>query len=461
MGEVLGGGTKPRGSRGLTRVIVVVGGGLAGISAALACADGGARVTLLEARPRLGGATFSIERGGLWLDNGQHVFLRCCTAYLDFLRRLGAEDGVTVQPRLDIPVLTPGGKVARLRRNDLPAPLHLAGSIARFGPLPLPDRARLGRAVLALGRLRLEDPSLDRMTFGSWLRAHGQRPSAVETFWNLITLPTVNLPASEASLSLAAKVFQTGLLERANASDIGYARMPLQRLHGDRGARALAGAGVETHLRVKVTSVGARAVATASMGTIEADAVILAVPHDQAARLLPPGALPQGLDPDALGASPIVNLHVVYDRRVTEFPFAAGLRSPVQWVFDRTASSGLAEGQLLAVSLSGAVAYADRPADELRAEFVPALAALFPAAREAEVVSFFVTREPRATFRGGPGTALHRPGPVTRLPGLYLAGAWTDTGWPATMEGAVRSGLAAAREALGTVSVAVPAERAA
>ena len=147
----------------MTRV-VVVGGGLAGISAALSSADGGARVTLLEARSRLGGATFSIERDGLWLDNGQHVFLRCCTAYLDFLRRLGAGDDVTLQPRLDIPVVTPGGRVARLRRNGLPAPLHLAGSIARFGPLPLGDRLRLGPAILALRRLRLDDPSLDETT---------------------------------------------------------------------------------------------------------------------------------------------------------------------------------------------------------------------------------------------------------------------------------------------------------
>ena len=430
----------------------MVGGGLAGIAAALECADAGAAVTLLEARPRLGGATFSIEKDGLWLDNGQHVFLRCCTAYRRFIERIGAEDEVVLQPRLRIPVLTPGGRVAWLRRSRLPAPLHLAGSLLRFRPLALGDRLRLGPAVLALRRLRLDDPGLDRQTFGSWLAARGQSEGAVEALWDLITLPTVNLHARDASLALATKVFQTGLLERGDASDVGYARVPLQRLHGDDAERALQQAGVRLQTKARVTSIApapAGLAVTWSGGTLDADAVVLAVPHEDVSDLAPSGALPAGVEPARLGASPIVNLHVVYDRRVTEHAFAAGVGTPVQWVFDRTASSGLADGQCLAVSLSGADDYISRSVEELRAEFLPALAALFPDARSAEVRSFFVTREPRATFRGVPGSGAHRPGPVTGVPGLFLAGAWTDTGWPATMEGAVRSGLAAARAALG------------
>ena len=432
---------------------VVVGGGLAGISAALECADAGAAVTLLEARPRLGGATFSIEKDGLWLDNGQHVFLRCCTAYRQFIRRIGAEDEVLLQPRLEIPVLTPGGRTAWLRRNSLPPPLHLAGSLLRFARLSLRDRLRLGPAVLALRRLRLDDPALDQQTFGSWLAAHGQSEGAVEALWDLITLPTVNLHARDASLAIATKVFQTGLLERADASDVGYARVPLQRLHGDDTERALRQSGVSVHAKARVTHItptpGGLAVAWSS-GTLDADAVVLAVPHDDVTELLPVGALSTGIEPGRLGASPIVNLHVVYDRTVSEHAFAAGVGTPVQWVFDRTASSGLADGQCLAISLSGADDHISRSVEELRAEFLPALASLFPEARSAEVRSFFVTREPRATFRGVPGTAADRPGPVTGVPGLFLAGAWTDTGWPATMEGAVRSGLAAARAAVGT-----------
>ncbi len=437
--------------------IVVVGGGLAGIAAALECADAGSSVTLLEARPRLGGATFSVEKEGLWLDNGQHVFLRCCTAYRELVRRLGVEADVVLQPRLEIPVLAPGGRAASLRRNGLPPPLHLAGAILRFRHLSLRDRARLGPAVLALRRLQLSDPALDGQTFGAWLDARGQSQGAREALWDLITLPTVNLPAREASLALATKVFQTGLLDEADASDVGYARVPLQRLHGDAAERALAAAGVTVHDKARVstlTPAGAGVAVAWSGGVLDADAVILAVPHEDAVDLLPPGALPDGVDLRRLGTSPIVNIHVVYDRAVTEHAFVAGVRTPVQWVFDRTRSAGLDDGQCLAVSLSGADAYVSRSVDELRSEFVPALAELFPEARKAEVLAFFVTREPRATFRGVPGTAAHRPGPVTRTRGLYLAGAWTDTGWPATMEGAVRSGLAAANAALGVSGAA-------
>ena len=180
---------------------------------------------------------------------------------------------------------------------------------------------------------------------------------------------------------------------------------------------------------------------------IRADAVVLAVPHEQAAKLVPPGALPAETVAGwaGLGAAPIVNVHVVYDRKVMDVPFAAAVDSPVQWVFDRTRISGMHahgdDGQYLAISLSAADEYAGKPVAELREQFVPALAELFPAAKAATVTEFFVTREKRATFRQVPGTAKLRPKAATGLPGLVLAGSWTDTGWPDTMEGAVRSGL--------------------
>jgi squalene-associated FAD-dependent desaturase len=430
---------------------VVVGGGLAGITAALELADAGARVTLLETRSRLGGATFSVERDGLWIDNGQHVFLRCCVEYRNLLDRLGVSSQTVLQERLAIPVLRSGRAVAWLRRSDLPAPLHLGAALARFGPLSAAERLRVGRAVRALRGLSLDDPSLDERTFADFLAEHGQSPRAISGLWDLITLPTVNLPAAEASLALAAKVFKTGVLEETDAADVGYPVVPLQQLHGAAAERALAAAGVEVcrGTRARSLSPAPRGTAVAwDGGVLEAETVVLAVPHDDAGALLGDGALAPGTDPSRLGVSPIVNLHVVYDRPVSSFPFAAALETPVQWVFDRTGSAGLAEGQYLAVSLSGAAAYLDRTVEDLQREFVPALEALFPAARNARLVSFFVTREPRATFRGVPGTAAHRPGPRTRRPGVYLAGAWTDTGWPATMEGAVRSGRAAARTAL-------------
>ncbi len=446
----MGNGPQRRRGGGVTEA-AVIGGGLAGITAALDLAESGARVTLFESRSRLGGATFSVEREGLWIDNGQHVFLRCCTEYRALLDRLGVTSETTMQERLAIPVLRPGKPTAWLRRSDLRPPFHLAVSLARFVPLSVHERLNVGRAVRALQHLSLDDPSLDERTFGDFLAEHGQSERAIAGLWDLITLPTVNLPAAEASLALAAKVFATGLLEERAAADVGFAAVPLQRLHGDAAERALTAAGVEVRRGARVRSLtatpGSTAIACADE-VVEAETVVVAVPHDEAGALLGDGALPEGVDPSRLATSPIVNLHVVYDQPVLRYPFAAALETPVQWVFDRTASAGLADGQYVAVSLSGAASYLDRTVEALRAEFVPALGQLFPASRNARLLSFFVTREPRATFRGVPGTAAHRPGPRTRLPGVYLAGAWTDTGWPATMEGAVRSGRAAARAVL-------------
>ena len=441
--------------------VVVVGGGLAGLAAALSCADGGARVTLLEARPRLGGATFSFQREGLRVDNGQHVFLRCCVAYLRFLDRVGARGRTVLQERMAIPVLSPGRSPQWLRRTAWPAPLHLAGSLSRYAFLRPAERGRAMWAALALARMDPRDPRLDRRTFGSWLASRGQSPAAVDALWNLLALPTLNLPADQASLALAVKVFRTGLLERRDAADIGYARAPLSDVHAEPAARALAEAGAEIRLRAAVRRIEPRSKELQGAGTgfevetavdrVEADAVVVATPHDRAAELLPAGAVPDPAALASLGSSPIVNVHVVYDRRVMEVPFAAGLGSPVQWVFDRTEQSGLDHGQYLAVSISGADREIVEPTADLRERFLPALASLFPRAREAAVERCFVTREPHATFRQAPGSGALRPGTRTGVPGLFLAGAWTDTGWPATMEGAARSGFAAAREALVSV----------
>jgi squalene-associated FAD-dependent desaturase len=413
--------------------IAVVGGGLAGLAAALECADAGAEVTLYEARPRLGGATFSIQRNGYWLDNGQHVALRCCTEYLAFLRRLGVEDKLDLQPRLRIPVLSENGR-AFISRTSLPAPLHLAASLLRYAHLSVRERIAAARVATALRSLDPDDAALDSQTFGAWLRAHGQSDRAIAHLWNLIALPTLNLDADDASLALAAKVFRTGLLDSADAADVGVPTVPLQQLHAEPAARALEARGARIQTGAKIDR----------LDEVEGDAVIAAVPHDAAARL----GLIDANAAEGLGVSPIVNVHLHFDRRVLDEPFAAAVDSPVQWLFDRTAASGIGEGQLVSISVSGADRELDESQDELRARYVPAVERLLPGARDATLLDFFVTREPRATFRGIPGTRRLRPGPRTSEPRVFLAGAWTDTGWPATMEGAVRSGLAAARAAL-------------
>jgi squalene-associated FAD-dependent desaturase len=441
--------------------VIVIGGGLAGLSAAIRCVDGGARVTLLEARPRLGGATWSVRRDGLWIDNGQHVFLRCCSAYRGFLRRLDVEDKVQLQRRLELPVAAPGGETAWLRRQALPAPLHLASSLLRFSHLPPLERLRAARTVRRLGRLDRTDPRIDRRSFGAWLLEQGESPGAVERFWDLLIRPTVNVSARDASLALAAKVFQTGLLEGSGNADIGWSRVPLQELHADAAARLLERSGASIRLRARVREIESDARAAPRVHVDGAwrvaSAVVLATPHEEAAQLVPPCA---GLDPAdlrKLGRSPIVNLHVVYDRRVTRHELLAGLDTPLEWIFDRSEAAGLDAGQYLAVSLSAADAYVGASIESLRSRFLPALEALLPAAREARVLRFFATCERAATFHQVPGSAALRPGTRSRAPGLYLAGAWTDTGWPATMEGAVQSGLAAADAALADAGLAPPA----
>jgi squalene-associated FAD-dependent desaturase len=429
---------------------VVVGGGLAGLRAALTLADAGAEVTLLEGRRRLGGLTWSLRRNGLSFDNGQHVFLRCCTAYRQFLDRLGATDGVHLQRRLDIPVLSPrGGVCSSITRSSLPAPLHLGPALARYTHLGRADRLRLARAALALRHLDPDDPALDTITFGRWLSRHGQGDRAIERLWDLIALPSLNLPASQASLALAVKVFRTGLLDRADAGDVGWSTAPLGELHGDHAAQALSRARVQTVLGARVQAIshqdnGGFAV-LADQRRYAADAVVVATPPEVAQEIVPTGVLPPGI---GLGQSPIVNVHLVLDRPVTDLPLAAVLDSPIQFLFDRTASSGARSGQCLSISLSAADSFIAQPSTELIRTFFTALGDLHPTARTARLLDGVVTRERAATFRGIPGTASRRPSCRTRVPGLFLAGAWCDTGWPATMEGAVRSGLSAASACL-------------
>jgi squalene-associated FAD-dependent desaturase len=465
--------------------VIVVGGGLAGITAALRCADAGRPVTLIEAKGWLGGLTHSFRRGELDVDNGQHVFLRCCTSYRALLDRLGVADRVWLQPRLDIPVRSPlDPRPARLRRNGMPAPLHLGNTLMRYSLLTPGQRLRFIRAALALRRVDRTAQAVDERSFGSWLREKGQDARTVSALWDLVGVATLNATADQASLALAAMVFQVGLLTDPAAADIGWSLVPLRQLHGEPARQRLLEAGAAVRTGTKIDSIeprGDRWLVSSGGEEHMADQIVLAVPPAVAERLLPPGsvALAPGWSAQ-LGSSPIINAHVVLDRRVMDGPFVAGVSTPIQWVFDRTEQSGLARragpadpdaapggpaatgpvagGQYLAVSLSAAEDMIDVPVAELREWLMPELAALLPGVRSATVLDFFVSRERHATFRQAPGSGALRPGATTSALGLFLAGAWTDTGWPATMESAVRSGETAAAAVLAArVSEGVPA----
>jgi squalene-associated FAD-dependent desaturase len=448
--------------------VVVIGGGLAGISAALELAEAGRAVTLVEGRPWLGGATCSFLRRGLTIDNGQHLFLRCCTAYRDLLARLGVADACVIQDRLDLTVLAPGGAdhpgdpaQAKLRRSALPSPAHLAGALARFRLLSVTERVRAASAALAL-RFADVGSGNDRNLAG-WLADHGQHEQARTMLWDWLCAAALNAPPERADLSLAATTFRTAVLAGRDHADIGVPSVPFSQLHSAPAAAVLGRLGVTIRLSTRaaavehdpaggyqVTVVGGSAGPDDPGGAtevIETSAIVLAVPPGQAAAIASvvlPGAAAARWS--LLRTSPIVSLHVVYDRRVTRLPFAMVAGSPVRWVIDKTSVAGLHAGQYLAASVPAADRYVDTPAAQLREQALPLLERLFPDAAEASVEDFFVTRERRATIWHEPGVQRLRTVPADGPRGLAVAGAWTETSWPDSMEGAVRSGRSAARK---------------
>jgi len=449
--------------------VVVIGGGLAGLTAALDLVDAGRPVVLLEARARFGGATSSFiraagpDRPELVVDTGQHVGLRCYAEWSGLLRRLGTDALLDVQQAMTIPVLLPHrtGPPGRavLTRDPLPAPLHLARALLGYRALPPRSRLRAVRAALALRAVDPADPATDRTGFGTWLRAHGQDPATVAAVWDLFTVAACNAGVEEVSLAVAATTLQRALLSRPDAADIAIPAVPLAALHVDPAVAVLRGAGADVRRRTAARAVRRQSdglVVDTDDGPVRAAGVVCAVPAHAARALLPAEA---GV-PDGLTHAPIVNVHVIYDRQVTDDRFVAAVGSDVQWVFDRTVPSGLrgtagtagrwSGCQYLAVSLSAAGRWVDVAAEALLKRFVAALRELFPAAAGARVVDAFVTRERRATFVAAPGTGSLRPAARTAVPGLVLAGAWTATGLPDTMEGAVVSGHAAARDLLVT-----------
>ena len=437
---------------------VVIGGGLAGLSAACTLVDKGVSVTLLEKRPFLGGRAFSFTdtETGQEIDNGQHIYLGCCTAYTGFLRQLGVFERTTLQRNLRIPVVDGEGKVGMFSAAPLlPAPLHLLPSFLRFPHLGLRDKLRVISAMLSIRRIdrAKHREALEAQTFREWLEHHGQSERSMDVLWDLITLPILNDSISDVSAYMGVMAFQDGLLRGRTSANIGYSRVGLVELISDasrdyitqRGGRVLSG---RTATNFIITNGNISGVDTGPE-VILADAVVSAVPWDVLPSLLPAELVadPFFVPANELEWSPIVSIHVWYDRPVMEEEFMATLDSPIQWVFNKSRIQKLpGPGQYLTLSISGAWEHAPMNKEALRALFLPELNKVFPKAVAATVQRFIVVKQLSATFRCTPGAQAHRLPQGTPIDNLVLAGDWTQTGWPSTMESAVRSGVMAATE---------------
>jgi squalene-associated FAD-dependent desaturase len=412
---------------------IVIGGGLAGLAAALELQGEGHDVTVLEARPDVGGAVQTLpERAGdppPPPDNGQHIALGCCTEYLRFLEEIGSVPSIRREP-LSLPVIDERGKTATIGAGAL--------ALLRYRHVSLGDRLAVARATLRMRGLAPADHEDE--TFGELLRRLGCSTHAVDRFWDVFIRPALNLRCDEAAASLGIFTVQTALLGPRSASDLLLPTAPLGAMHGEAAARLLAARGATIRTGARAVDVAADGcnVVLADGEEVEADAIVLAVPPDESALLL-------GEPPPALEDSPIVSVHLLFDRTILPHALAALLGSPAHWIFDRGALTGRPPpggGQYLTVVSSGAPELL-----ELRGRALVDVMAREVTDRlgRAELLWSRVSREPRATFACRPGSARLRPGPDTARRNVTRAGAWTDTGWPATMESAVRSGRAAAR----------------
>jgi squalene-associated FAD-dependent desaturase len=430
--------------------IVVVGGGLAGMAAAVALESAGNNVRLVEARKTLGGRAGSFEdpKNGEFLDNCQHVLLGCCTNLLDFYRRIGVLDLIRWDDTIHF--FDSHGRHHRLwAMQGFPAPLHLAASGVLFGALTFAERLALGRAMLSMlrlgagGRAKLGDVS-----FGQWLADHHQPDSLIDKFYELILVSALNERCRDASAACAIQVFQEGMLSHRSAYRMGTPDCPLGELYGRLPCQ-------DVRLAARMTAIrfdGSRAVGIELAGEfLPADAVVLAVNYPALDKWIPPELAARdnrftGLS--RLQSVPILGAHLWFDRPVISTPHAALIGGPLQWLFRKPRTDGSAVHGVI----SAARDWLQQNNEESLDLFTQQIRRTFPAARNAKLLRGSIIIEKRATFSPAPGIDRFRPAqspPPNGIGGLFLAGDYTQTGWPATMEGAVRSGYLAAGAILG------------
>jgi squalene-associated FAD-dependent desaturase len=434
--------------------VAVVGGGLAGLSTACALAGAGYPVRLLERRPYVGGRASSYEHPGTGevVDNCQHILLGCCTNLIHLYRQLGVEDRIGWFDRITF--LEPGGRRSVLEPCGLPAPFHASPAFLRAPALSLADKLAIARAMPAF--LRGVPPD-SQENFAGWLKRHGQTRRAIGRFWNPVLISALNDELDRVSVHYAGMVFRMAFLQSAQGGAMGIPRIPLSQLYGyaldyitQRGGTVSLRTGIDSLSYHPATGEWRLQSATE---LIAADCVVLALPFEGMQKLLP--SLPDDAARERLAAqlarfehSPITGIHLWFDRSITDLPHAVLLDATIQWMYNKTLLQpevrGSFEGSYLELVVSASRSLVAKSRQEVIGLAVEELAQFFPEVRRAQLLKAAVVKEVRATFTVTPGLDAVRPEAVSGWPGIYLAGDWTATGWPSTMEGAVRSGFLAA-----------------
>ena len=408
--------------------VIVIGGGLAGLSAAAALGGEGYRVRLLESRPFLGGRATSYQAGSETIDNCQHVLMRCCVNLLDFYARLGVSGDIVFYREFFF--LEPGGRASVMRRS--------LGSFLGLRFLSLSDKLAVVRGLLAIRREYSTRQDLDRITMRQWLEEKHQPARAIDRFWRQVLVSAVNEDLERMAARHGFQVFQVAFLSHPDFYHMGVPSVPLARLYSTDAWRELGNVQILPRTavqRILVENGRVRALAT-SGGELTADFYISAVPFERLAPIAPEVA--GGLDLAAFEHSPITGIHLWFDRPVTELAHATLLDRTIQWMFNKSG------GRYIELVVSASRSLVETRRDEVIELALRELAEFFPAVKQAKLEKAHVVKEVRATFSAKPGLEERRPMSRTPFANLFLAGDWTRSGWPATMEGAVRSGYLAA-----------------